>query len=111
MNYFHITPVAYCPLGASLEWQKGKPNVRDDPVIQRIARERNETVSQTIVRWHAQKGFVVLPKSTNPHHIQENFNSLYTAPLTEEQMRDINALDKGGLGRYIPGDIPWNHFK
>jgi diketogulonate reductase-like aldo/keto reductase len=49
-NYHHIKPVAYSPLGSAVEWQKGKPNVRDDPVIHSIAKERNETPSQTIIR-------------------------------------------------------------
>jgi len=109
-KYFNITPVAYCPLGSTAEWQKGKPNIRDDPVIRRIAQERNESTSSTLIRWHVQKGWSVLPKSLNPHHIQDNFNAGHSQPLTESQMKEINALDKGGLGRYVPGDIPWNLF-
>jgi len=109
-NYHHITPVAYSPLGSSIEWQKGKPNIKDDPVITRIAKERNETTSQTLIRWHIQRGHVVIPKAINPKHIEENFLASQSAPLTDVQMRDILALDKRGPGRYLTGDVPWNAF-
>jgi len=108
--YHHITPVAYSPLGSSVEWQKGRPNIRDDPVITRIARERHETPSQTIIRWHIQRGHVVIPKAINPTHIEENFHAVSSRPLTEAQMHEIFELDQKGPGRYLTGDLPWNGF-
>jgi len=110
LNYHHITPVAYSPLGSSVEWQKGKPNIREDPVITRIARQRNETPSQTIIRWHVQRGHVVIPKAINPVHIEENLRAVSSRPLTEAQMKEIEALDQKGPGRYLNGDLPWSGF-
>jgi len=110
MKYFHITPVAYSPLGSSVEWQKGKRNIREDPVITRIAHERGESTSMTLIRWHVQRGHVVIPKAINPTHISENIRATTTHPLTEHQMNEINALDQGGPGRYLIGDLPWNAF-
>jgi diketogulonate reductase-like aldo/keto reductase len=57
-----------------------------------------------------QRGHVVIPKAINPTHIEENFRASKSEPLTEDQMRDIQALDKNGPGRYLTGDIPWNAF-
>jgi len=104
MRYFGLTPVAYSPLGSSVEWQKGKPNIREDPVVVRIAQERGETPSQVLIRWHVQRGHVVIPKAVNPVHIEENFRAAFeNEVLSEVQMRDLNGLDKGPNGRYLHG--------
>lgn len=108
--YFGLTVVAYSPLGTTPQWQKGKPNVREDPVIKRIAEQRGETTIDVIIRWHVQRGYVVLPKSLSAVHIQANLQAASLSPLSDEHFAEINALDKGGPGRYIPGDIPWNSF-
>jgi len=111
MRYFGLTPVAYSPLGSSVEWQKGKPNIREDPVVVRIAQERGETPSQVLIRWHVQRGHVVIPKAVNPVHIEENFRAAFeNEVLSEVQMRDLNGLDKGPNGRYLHGDVAWSGF-
>jgi len=56
------------------------------------------------------RGHVVIPKAINPTHIEENLRAVSSRPLTEAQMRDIEALDQKGPGRYLTGDVPWNAF-
>lgn len=64
-----------------------------DEVISTIAKAHGKSSAQAILRWNLQKGVVVIPGSSNPAHIQEN-TELYDFELTEEEMRQINALDR-----------------
>ena len=64
-----------------------------DETISAIAKAHGKSSAQVILRWNLQKGVVVIPGSSNPDHIQEN-TELYDFELTEEEMRQINALDR-----------------
>jgi diketogulonate reductase-like aldo/keto reductase len=66
----------------------------NDPVIARIAKAHNRSPAQVILRWHLQKGVVVIPGSSNPEHIKENI-SIFDFELTDDEMNRINALDRG----------------
>lgn len=65
-----------------------------DPVISAIAEAHGVSSAQVILRWNLQKGVVVIPGSGNPDHIRENME-LYHFSLTENEMDQINALDRG----------------
>ncbi len=64
-----------------------------DKVISEIAKAHGKSPAQVILRWNLQKGVVVIPGSSNPDHIQEN-TELYDFELTEDEMQQINALDR-----------------
>ena len=93
-----------------MKWQKGKANVRDDPVILKIAEKRQISSADVILRWHLQRGVTVIPKSLSEEHIRSNLQVANLPPLSEEEMGEINSLDKAGAGRYIHGDQPWSSF-
>jgi len=44
-----------------------------DPVVCRIAEHHNKTPAQVLLRHCMQRDIVVIPKSTNPGRIKENF--------------------------------------
>lgn len=62
-------------------------------VISEIADTHGKSSAQIILRWNLQKGVVVIPGSSNPDHIQEN-TELFDFELTEDEMAQINALDR-----------------
>lgn len=64
-----------------------------DEVISGIARVHDVSSAQVILRWNLQKGVVVIPGSSNPDHIKEN-TELYHFTLTDEEMEQINALER-----------------
>lgn len=64
-----------------------------DEVLTKIAKNHNVSTAQVILRWNLQKGVVVIPGSSNPEHIKEN-KELYHFELTEEEMTQINNLDR-----------------
>lgn len=65
----------------------------NDSVIVKIAENHHVTSAQVILRWNLQKGVVVIPGSSNPAHILEN-TQIYDFSLTEEEMQQINALNR-----------------
>jgi 2,5-diketo-D-gluconate reductase A len=73
-------------------------DVLEDPVLQRIAEDVGKSVAQVVLRWHIQIGAVIFPKSTTPERIRENFE-IFDFELSDEQLSQIDALDKGDAGR------------
>lgn len=65
-----------------------------DETISAIAQAHGVSSAQVILRWNLQKGVVVIPGSSNPAHIKEN-TELYHFELTEDEMAQINALNRG----------------
>ena len=65
----------------------------NNETIVEIANNHNVSSAQVILRWNLQKGVVVIPGSSNPEHIKEN-TDIYGFELTEDEMKQINALDR-----------------
>ena len=65
----------------------------NNETIVEIANNHDVSAAQVILRWNLQKGVVVIPGSSNPNHIKEN-TDIYEFELTEEEMEQINALDR-----------------
>ena len=65
-----------------------------DETITAIASAHGVSAAQVILRWDLQRGVVVIPGSSNPDHIRENLD-LFCFELTQEEMDQIAALDRG----------------
>jgi diketogulonate reductase-like aldo/keto reductase len=66
----------------------------NEPTLFGIANQLHKTPAQVLVRWSLQRGFVVLPKSSNPTRIVENAN-VFDFELSQEQMAELDVLDEG----------------
>jgi diketogulonate reductase-like aldo/keto reductase len=64
----------------------------EDPIVRSVARRTGLSAAQVILRWSLQKGFAVIPRSTSPARLQENFAVLRAAPLSTEDMRLLDTL-------------------
>ncbi len=76
------------------------PELLQNEVLTEIAEAHGKSVVQIILRWHMQEGLCAVPGSTNPEHIKENIE-IFDFELTDEEMEQICALDKGESGRYF----------
>ncbi len=65
----------------------------DNPIIDEIAKKYGKTPAQVMLRWHIQRGIVVIPKSTHIERMEENFN-VFDFTLSDEDMKTIAGLDK-----------------
>ena len=52
------------------------------------------TPAQVLIRWSLQKGFIVLPRSSNTDRIAENAD-VFDFGLEATQMAELDALDEG----------------
>ncbi|MBP3088473.1 aldo/keto reductase [Corynebacterium sp. sy017] len=72
----------------------GQGKVLDNADIASIAEAHGKTAAQVIIRWHIQRGDIVLPRSSNAGRIAENF-AVADFVLDDAQMAAITAL--GGV--------------
>ncbi|RJF44080.1 aldo/keto reductase [Actinomyces sp. 2119] len=72
----------------------GRGQVLQDPVVVQIAQDLKVSPAQVVIRWHLQKGFVVIPKSVHSDRIRTN-GDVFGFTLTQEQVAAIDALDRG----------------
>lgn len=78
---------AWAPFG------EGRGNMFLLPELKVIAEKYQKTVAQVILRWHLQRGIVVIPKSTHKERMEENFH-VFDFSLNDKDMEAITALDK-----------------
>jgi 2,5-diketo-D-gluconate reductase A len=62
-----------------------------NPVLAEIAAAHGKSAAQVILRWHAEHGFVVIPRSRRRERIEENFD-IFDFELTAEELGKIDAL-------------------
>jgi len=66
----------------------------DDSRVATVAAEVGRTAAQVLIRWSLQKGFVVLPRSSNAARIAENA-AVFDFALNDDQVARLDALDEG----------------
>ena len=62
-----------------------------------------------MLRWHLQEGRSVIPKSTKPHRIAENFD-VFDFDLSDDELAAIDDLDTDQRGGPEPTDITLERF-
>lgn len=90
-----VSITAHTPLGgaaANTEWF-GSVSCLDDPVLKGLAAKYKRTVAQIVLRWGIQRNTVVIPKTSNPKRLEENFQ-VFDFELTKEDMDQIKSLDR-----------------
>jgi 2,5-diketo-D-gluconate reductase A len=72
--------------------------VLTDPTVEAIARQVDRTPAQVVLRWHVQRGDIVIPKSQTEARVRENF-ALFDFELDDGSLAMITDLDRGERGR------------
>ncbi len=87
MDKYHVQAEAWAPFG------EGRGGLFHDPVLKAIGQKYGKTPAQVILRWHLQRGVVVIPKSTHIERMRQNLD-VFDFTLCQEDMDAIAALDK-----------------
>lgn len=87
MDKYRIQAEAWAPFG------EGRGGLFNDPVLAAIGKNYGKTPAQVILRWHLQRGVVVIPKSTHIERMRQNLD-VFDFTLSPEDMAAIAALDK-----------------
>ncbi len=141
VNQFEISPlntqkelIAYCQQrGIAVEamstfshYRSIEPRMEiiQHPLLQKIADKYGKSVVQVVLRWLLQQNIIMIPKTWNPNHLRENI-AIFDFQLNDEDMREIDSLDKGRFLNYNPlcaqeglpkryknwdGFIEWNEY-
>lgn len=88
MDKKQVAHMAYAPLG-----QGSRNEMFEEPAVLALAEKYGKTPAQVLLRFLTQKGVAVIPRSTQPQHIKENFD-LFDFALSETEMTQLAALDK-----------------
>lgn len=112
-----VTICAYIPLGSpnrprpshmvnTIDASKlPKRDQLTNPVVTEIALKHGKTNAQVLLRHLIQLGVAVIPKSTNPDRLRQNFE-VFNFELTPEDMDALEQLDKGRTGRQVGTPFP-----
>lgn len=79
---------AWSPLGGT------GSSLLADLRLGRIAARYGKSPAQVVIRWHLQRGVIVIPKSTHVERIRENLD-VFDFELAPEDMAAISAMDTG----------------
>lgn len=94
---------AWAPFG------EGRKGTFDNETVAAIGRKYDKTPAQVMLRWHIQRGIVVIPKSTHRERMEENFN-VFDFELSAEDMAALAALDTGASSFFShqdPAMVEW----
>lgn len=103
MDKYGVQIEAWAPFG------EGRGDMFTNPVLAEIGAKYGKTTAQVILRWHLQRGVIVIPKSTHVERMQENLN-VFDFTLSDEDMAKIAALDKAQsafFSHYDPAMVEW----
>jgi 2,5-diketo-D-gluconate reductase A len=110
-----IVPIAYSSLVPLATWRtapghdSAKTDVmksessRADSVFKVIARKHGVNEAQVLLRWGIEKGYPVLPKTTNPARLRQNAD-LFSFRLDQQDMLTLDQLDRGDGVAWSLGD-------
>lgn len=88
MEKYGVQMEAWAPFG------EGRGGLFENPLLVQLAEKYRKTTAQIMLRWHIQRGVVVIPKSTHKDRMAENLN-IFDFALEPADMDQIAALDKG----------------
>ncbi|MCC8156485.1 MAG: aldo/keto reductase [Oscillospiraceae bacterium] len=103
LDKYGIQMEAWAPFG------EGRGGLFENEVLRSVGAKYGKTTAQVMLRWHIQRGTVVIPKSTHKERMEENFN-VFDFTLTDEDMATIAILDtetSSFFSHYDPAIVEW----
>jgi diketogulonate reductase-like aldo/keto reductase len=94
----NILPEAYSPLGSQNQVPTTGERVSENKTLKEIAEKGGNTLAQVLIAWGIRRGYVVLPKSSNPKRIESNFKSI---ELNDADFEAVNKVAEGRHFRFV----------
>ena len=83
---YEIRLEAWAPFG------EGRKGLFENEILKNIGEKYGKTTAQVMLRWHIQRGVIVIPKSVHKERMIENFN-VFDFTLADEDMEQIAQMD------------------
>ncbi len=103
MDKYSVQIEAWAPFG------EGRGGLFQNEVLAGIGAKYGKTTAQVMLRWHIQRGVVVIPKSTHYERMVQNFD-VFDFTLSDEDMATIADLDQkqsSFFSHYDPAMVEW----
>lgn len=103
MDKYGVQIEAWAPFG------EGRGGLFENTVLVEIGKKYGKSAAQVMLRWHIQRGVVVIPKSTHYDRMMQNLD-VFDFVLTQEDMDQITALDhkeSSFFSHYDPNMVEW----
>jgi len=71
----------------------GQGTLLENTSLKSLGQKHGKTPAQVIIRWHLDRGYIVIPKSVTPSRIRENFD-VFDFSLDADDLAKIAALDR-----------------
>ena len=88
MKEYGVVPQAWGPLA------EGKHGIFTDSELVAIGNKYGKSAAQVALRWNAQRGVSIIPKSVHVERMEQNID-IWDFELTDEEMRTVAAKDLG----------------
>ena len=83
---YEIRLEAWAPFG------EGRNGLFENETLKKIGQKYGKTTAQVMLRWHIQRGVIIIPKSVHKERMIENFD-VFDFSLDEEDMKQIAQMD------------------
>jgi 2,5-diketo-D-gluconate reductase A len=71
----------------------GQGTFLENPTLKALAQKHGRTAAQVVIRWHLDRGYIVIPKSMTPLRIRENLD-VFAFSLDADDLGKIAGLDR-----------------
>ena len=88
MKAYGVVPQAWGPLA------EGKHGIFTDPELKAIGNKYGKSAAQVVLKWNAQRGVSIIPKSTHVERMEQNID-IWDFDLTDEEMKTVASKDLG----------------
>jgi len=82
---------------------KDKMELINGPLVTKIGKAHNVTGPQVALRWAVQQGIPVVPKSSSPKHLKQDFD-LFSFTLSQSEMAQLTSATTPATGAADSGD-------
>lgn len=88
MKAYGVVPQAWGPLA------EGKHGIFTDPELVEIGKKYGKSAAQVVLRWNAQRGVSIIPKSVHVERMEQNID-IWDFTLTDDEMARIATKNLG----------------
>lgn len=100
LNENNITHQAWSPLART------QGGILEEEILNKLADKYNKTPAQIALRWHIDRGTMIIPKSVHKERLKENID-IFDIELDEADLNSLASLDKKKRFSGDPIDQEW----
>lgn len=100
LNENNITHQAWSPLART------QGGILEEEILNKLADKYNKTPAQIALRWHIDRGTMIIPKSVHKERLKQNID-IFDIELDESDLSSLASLDKKKRFSGDPLDQEW----